>query len=133
MRLKRCVRVVGEVRERDTHQPIAGAAVSLGLDLEPVRTDARGRYEGHVLPGRLFLHLWSAPKPYASLVFGLPEPNIPAGVAEHELPPIELARAGSVRGKVLDDAGHPVATACVRASWVVNEGPMRRAGATWRP
>ena len=125
VRLKRGVRVSGIVRERDTQKPIAGAAVSLGLDQEPVRTDAQGRYSGFVAPGRLFLSLWSAPKPYTSLLFGLPEPNVPAN-SDHELPPIELMRAGEVRGLVLDDAGKAVAGARVAASWDVDEGPMRQ-------
>ncbi|MDR3634715.1 MAG: carboxypeptidase regulatory-like domain-containing protein [Isosphaeraceae bacterium] len=127
LKLVRGVRIRGIVRERGTGKPIAGVGVSLGLGVEPVRTDAEGRYEGFAPPGRrLLYYVWSTPSPYASLLFGLPEVEIPAKVTEFALPAIELARATSLRGSVVDGDGKPVVSASVRALWDVNEGPKQR-------
>ncbi len=59
-------------------------------------------------------------------MFSLEYPEVPAGVAEFELPARGLSRAGTVRGTVVDDHGEPVPGAAVTASWPVNEGPRAR-------
>lgn len=127
LKLVRGVRVRGVVRERGTDKPIEGVGVSLGLGVEPVRTDAEGRFEGFAPPGRrLLYYVWSTPPAYASLLFGLPEVEVPAKATEFTLPAIELTRATSVRGAVVDGEGKPVAGAVVRALWDVDEGPKQR-------
>ena len=127
LKLVRGVRVRGVVRERGTAKPIAGVGVSLGVGAEPVRTDPEGQFEGYVAPGRrLLYYVWSTPPPYASLLFGLPEVDVPAKATELALPPIELVRASSLRGTVTDGDGKPVVGASVRALWDVNEGPKQR-------
>ncbi len=127
LKLVRGVRVRGLVRERGTGRPIAGVAVNLGFGGEPVRTDAEGRYDGFAPPGkRLIYYVWSTPPAYASHLFNQPAVDVPAKAAEFELPAIELDRAVSVRGTVVNGDGKPAAGASVGASWEVNEGPKQR-------
>ncbi len=125
--MKRAVRVHGLVREKGTGRPIAGAGIILGFrEGNAVMTDERGRFAGYAPPGQgRRLTVATVPVGYASLMYGLPDTTIPEGAAEFELPPIELSRAGSVRGVVEDEQGRPVAGAEVSASWPVDEGPHR--------
>ena len=59
-------------------------------------------------------------------MFGPNMPRILRGVAEFDLPPIELSRAGTVTGVVVDDRGEPVPGAAVLASYPVDEGPQAK-------
>ena len=124
---RRGVRVHGVVRERGSGRPIAN--VGVGVDYgspDMVRTDANGRYECFAIPRRAYISLSPVPEGYTSLMYGLSEPTIPADAADFEMPPIELSRAGDVRGDVVDAQGKPVAGALVVAAWAVDEGPNRR-------
>jgi protocatechuate 3,4-dioxygenase beta subunit len=123
------VRLKGTVRQRGTGAPIAGAKVypysTEGSDDAAVRTDPEGRFALFARSGAPPHIMVSPPEGFASLMYGLDLPKVPEGVAEFDLPPIELSRAGTVRGIVVDDRGEPVPGAAVMASWPVNEGPGR--------
>jgi hypothetical protein len=125
----RGVRLKGIVRERDTDRPIAGVGVGLMNPAEGeegiVRTDAEGRYEFFGRPVRSRVTVWSVPEGFASPNFVLRQPLYPTDALAAGVPPIELNRAGIVRGVVVDDRGEPVGGATVLASWPVNEGPNR--------
>ncbi len=88
-----------------------------------VSTDADGRFTVFAMAGYPFHIMVTAPEGFAQPRFGLNFPGAPAGVAEFALPPVELSRAGTVRGIVVDERGEPVAGAEIVASWPVNEGP----------
>ncbi len=124
------VRRKGIVRERGTGAPIVGARISpwSGADADAnVLTDADGRFTAFTMvkyPGVITVF---PPEGFAQPLNRLFVPNTPEGVAESDLPPIELSRAGTVRGVVVDERGEPVAGAEIMASWPVDEGP----NATW--
>lgn len=116
------VEVSGIVRERGTNKPIAHLPVLFfyGDNIgEQVLTDAAGRYTCRVAPGKGY-RLSGIPKEYVPpdrqrsavpLVF-------PENVAQHELPPLELEPAPTLRGKVVDENGNPVPGATVQATWL---------------
>lgn len=125
--LAKAVRIRGHVRERGTAKPIRGVRVSVGFDeATSATTDATGQFEGYSAPGQVYLSVHDIPEGYASLVYGIPEPQIPEGATEFLIPPIELSRAGVVRGLVVGPDRKPVTGAEVTASWQVNEGPGRQ-------
>lgn len=130
LRPLRTVRLRGTLRERGTGAPIAGAGVNLygssHDETGTVRTDPNGRFTLFSLPGGSPLIMVEPPDGFAHRMFGLDSPRIPGDVAAFDLPPIELSRAGTVAGVVVDDRGAPVPGAVVRASYPVEEGPNAR-------
>jgi hypothetical protein len=124
------VRLKGMVRGRGTGAPIAGAGVYLYRsdheDQGTVRTDAGGRFALFALSGSPPLIMVSPPEGFAHLKFGLNMPRVIRGVDGFDLPPIELSRAGTVTGVVVDDRGDPVPGAVVLASYPVDEAPSAR-------
>jgi hypothetical protein len=121
--------VRGEVREAGSGRPLAGIEVHFfGAQvgrLDPVITDAKGRYEGRVPHGKIAPYVPKPPLPYLpsaiALQFGLKDSDgIPAGVAEHQFPPIELVVGRMIQGIVVRGDGQPVVAARVSASWVGN-------------
>jgi hypothetical protein len=125
------VRRKGVVRERGTGAPIVGARTSPWSWDEAdanVPTDADGRFTAFTTaeyPGTIMVY---PPEGFAQPLYGLSVPKVPEGVAESDLPPIELSRAGTVRGVVVDDRGEPVPGAEIMASWPVDGGPNARGG-----
>jgi hypothetical protein len=120
------VRVHGVVREKGSGKPIPGVKIGDYSGGEVGESDASGRFTFSARPGRGLLQLRSTPAGYAGLMYGLADVKIPQDAAEFELPPIELARAGAVRGVVHDGRGRPVRGVTVAASWQVDEGPHRQ-------
>ncbi len=120
------VRLRGVVRERRTGAPIAGVDVSRyrtrGSEDASVRTDAEGRFVLFERPGFRPGIMVSPPEGSSLIWLGSRFPMIPEGVAEFDLPPIELLRAGTVRGIVVDEHGEPKPRATVQASWIAREG-----------
>src|SRR5439155_6635148 len=51
--------------------------------------------------------------------------EVPAGGAEFQVAPVELMRAATLRGRVVDDGGRAVAGATVQVSWM---GPSHQFG-----
>ena len=87
-----------------------------------VRTDAEGRFVLFERSGFRPGIMVSPPEGSSLIRSPLTIPMIPEGVAEFELPPIELFRAGTVRGLVVDEHGEPKPRATVQASWIAREG-----------
>src|SRR5262249_32251654 len=114
------VRIKATVRQRGAGPSIAGARVhhysSGGSDDATVRTDAEGRFTLFAQGGDTLFLMVSPPEGFAPPVYGRDLPTVPEG-AEFDLPPIELTRAGAVRGVAVDDGGEPVPGAEVLASW----------------
>ncbi len=125
--LQKAVRVRGSIRVTVSHEPVAGASISVAYGLadgqekkQPDGTsmsvsDAMGRFETYIMPGEAGMS-----------VFGLPEPFVRIGgttfvrigrvadVAETvELPPIEVARGATVKGRLVDAQDRPIANARV--------------------
>ncbi len=109
----------GRVVDAETGEPVAGARlwVSNYPLTFPVESGADGTFEFHALPGGLAIVQIDAPRPFVGrTVFS----RRPAAVAEVDveaeavlLGEIELARMRGVRGRVVNEAGEPVAGAWV--------------------
>ena len=125
--LAKAVPITGLVQEKGTGEGIPGVHVAAGWENGPtVKTDEAGRFAGYSRPGIAGFSLRRVPQGHASLMYGVPEAKIPENATEFAIPPIELSRAGVVRGLVVDLTGKPVAGADVEAAWQVDEGPKRQ-------
>ncbi|HEV3340383.1 MAG TPA: carboxypeptidase-like regulatory domain-containing protein, partial [Pirellulales bacterium] len=124
--LERAVRAEGVVRDRDSGEPLGGAAVWLrwlfvSPDDDP-RTDEGGRYTGLLLPGRVSPSFRRTPRHYYFPQYVLDTQPVPAGAAMVELKPLLLARGVTVLGRVVDGGGHGVAGAEIEAQWELPSG-----------
>lgn len=83
-----------------------------------VRSDSEGRLAFHALPGPLVIEGVEAPEGLASSMspFEPLRSEVPADAGRFDLPPIRLARAASVRGRVVDAGGRAVAGAWIHGS-----------------
>ena len=125
--LARAIPVKGEVREKGTGKPIAGVDVAADYVGEgTVKTDESGRFTGFSRPGKCRFPVRRVPASHATLMYGPQDVTIPDDATEFTVPPIELSRAGVVRGLVVDPEGKPVAGAEVEVFWQVDEGPGRQ-------
>jgi protocatechuate 3,4-dioxygenase beta subunit len=117
--LKRAVFIKGEVRERGTGTPIAGAGVCIDMRTEValVRTDDRGRYSGYALPGLVQPYVDDPPPDYFRPSNLLGRQIVPEGVAEFAVPAEELARGATLTGRVAGPDGRPVPGAAVSGTW----------------
>jgi hypothetical protein len=121
--VRRGVRVEGTVREAGTGAPIPGIKVDVDRRQEgsrtvrDVATDAQGRFSKVVLPGPIELSYspFDIPKEYylppgtlTRITF-----EVNDGEERHECIPPPLPRGDLVRGKVVDEAGRPVARIAV--------------------
>jgi protocatechuate 3,4-dioxygenase beta subunit len=119
LELKRAVLVKGVVQEQRTGKPIAGALVRLDWSegIPRVRTDEQGRYSGYVDGWWAGPYVTGLPKPYVSTNAFIDTQSIPTTATEFTSKPLLLAAGGGIRGRVVDDAGKPVAGARVTGAW----------------
>jgi hypothetical protein len=81
-------------------------------------TDDRGHLRARVRPGGTYYVHCFLPAGYLRPLSGCEtEIAIPAAVDKFELPPIELVRACTVQGSLLDAAGKPLAGVRIRGNW----------------
>ncbi|HVC95097.1 MAG TPA: carboxypeptidase-like regulatory domain-containing protein [Pirellulales bacterium] len=119
--------VRGMVREHETGRPVAGAVVLLsnGRIEARARSNADGRYECRLPPGTITGQVLEAPSPLVKPLRAFHVPfEMPPGATEANLPPVELRRGQTVKGRVVDNDGKPVTEAEVQVGWYVLE--------TWR-
>jgi RNA polymerase sigma factor (sigma-70 family) len=123
----RSVRIHGLVRELDTGRPVAGVEIALGIrDSSTIRTDATGRYSGFAPATQVMVGVESVPDGLCNMLHRLPTLGIPADATVFEVAPIDLRRAGTVRGTIVDEHDKPLAGARVDASWTVEAGSNRK-------
>jgi beta-lactamase regulating signal transducer with metallopeptidase domain/protocatechuate 3,4-dioxygenase beta subunit len=111
------VSVEGIVRTKVGHRPVAGALVSVQygsvMQRDQMRTDELGRFRATVLPGQVRQDLIMRPDSFKHWVtekVGWEAPiEIAAGTSAINLPPIELVETFERRGRLIDEAGQPVA------------------------
>ena len=117
----RGVDVEGKVVVRGGGSPVVGAGVGVYGPYRPrtsamtqqAKTDEQGHYHFRLPPGETYLYVMAPPAEFTTL------PNegssvtvtIPKDATRYELPPIEIAAAVTVRGRVVDAANAPVAGA----------------------
>ena len=123
---ERTVRVRGRVRIKETDEPVADAMASVSygdsrFQCNQVRTDADGRFETNVLPGKVRQHASISPIEYSNWVVETPGPGyrtpirVPAGVETFDLPPVNLIPTVEHSGRLVDRENRPVAEAGIRA------------------
>lgn len=106
--------VAGTVVEQKTRTPVEGAEVGVYGSFRPrsgamttsAKTDARGRYHFRLPSGETYFYIMGPPEGFTSL-----DPRtvtIPDGVPTYEVPAMEVARAVTVRGRILDVTGAPI-------------------------
>ncbi len=123
LRLRRGTRVDGTVLAPDG-QPVAGAKVfygegrGYGNSIPPVKTDDHGRFTFGVKPGTISNLIAQAPG------FGPTLEPVKVGTGARRVY-LTLSRAHSVRGRVVDPNGKPIAHASVRLFWSGSEGADR--------
>jgi len=112
--------VRGQVRLRGSGKPVAGAWVLLQYgpyrQHDDATTDDNGRFQARVLPGPVRLFVMGVPESAKAIYWIVQWPqtvNVPEGVAEFLLPPIELPPAVRLTGRLVDQHGHPVGGAQV--------------------
>jgi len=116
--LIRGVEVEGRVVVQRTNQPVEKAQVGVygpyrpksGEATQSVVTDAQGRYRFRLPAGEAYLYVCGPPSGYTRLANGGSSTTVtlPDGVTRFEAPPIELAAAVTLKGRVLDAAGAAV-------------------------
>lgn len=122
--LIRGVEVEGSVVEHGTGKPVEGAQVGVYGPSRPrttamttmVATDARGRYRYRLPAGETYFYIARPPSGFMyqpGAGFGDRTVTIPDGDAKYEIPPFEVAAAITVRGRVVDAVGSPIAGATV--------------------
>ena len=123
LRLRRGTRVDGTVLAPDG-QPVAGAKVfygegrGYGNSIPPIKTDDHGRFTFGVKPGTMTNLIAQAPG------FGPSLEPVKVGTDARRVS-LTLSRAHSVRGRVVDPGGKPIAHASVRLFWSGSEGADR--------
>ena len=137
------VKIQGIARKRDSKEGVAGIPISIrhggrqaGLSRELTvyaRTDAKGRFEAHVFPGKVGYSSLTTPEGYAQAwnwdldydakqewLYGQ-RVVVPDDTSNFELPPLEFVRAKEIRGKLVDADGNPVANTGVYARARANQ------------
>jgi len=110
----------GIVRTRDTKEPIGGVKISIVYgpysQHDTVTSDAEGKFSAYVLPGEVRMHVLFIPDRLAQ------DPGsqniryeVPEGVEQFDLPPLELLRCKTVTGRLIDRDALPIADASVTA------------------
>jgi protocatechuate 3,4-dioxygenase beta subunit len=117
--LEPAVRATGIVREQETGHPLAGVDVHVSSRAgwnQVARTDDSGRFVTHVLHGRPWAVPW-CPRGWFPAQPRIELPQVSPNTEQVEFPAIELLRAVTVRGRVVDEQRQPVSGAIVRAVW----------------
>jgi beta-lactamase regulating signal transducer with metallopeptidase domain len=113
-------KVYGKVQAKSSGKPIANAEILLGYggfqQHDFVVTNEEGRFEGRVLPGPVRVHIISLPDDYVQLGAPWAEPyEVPSGVAEFELPTIDVVGTHKLTGQLIGDEGQPLSDVQVMA------------------
>jgi hypothetical protein len=137
------VKIQGIARKRDSKEGVAGVPISINhggrqsglsrqLTVYP-RTDADGRFEAHVFPGRVgysslitpdgYVQAWNWDLDYDAKQDWLYGQRVivPGDTSNFEFPPLEFVRAKEIRGKLVDADGNPVAKTGVYARARANQ------------
>ena len=137
LRVVPAVRVHCVVRERGTGNCVPQMIFTYNSDSRQLgvgRSDAAGRYEFYRAAGTLYFSVQCRQPVTVPPWLCSHAATIPAGVKDFELPPIEVCHA---HGRVIDDAGKPVAGAIIGNVWYKGpgngpRGPQNDAMSIWQ-
>ncbi len=127
--LKAAVRLRGVIRVRGTGEPVPGASISVSYPWGATKgaiggpagssmavSDAKGRYETYGLPGDVGMHVIAMPGNCVQM--GQPWAErypVPDGATTFDLPPIEVVKGITIKGRLVGAGDRPVANANVSA------------------
>jgi beta-lactamase regulating signal transducer with metallopeptidase domain len=130
LELIRGVEVEGKVVLHGVGSSVAGADVGVYGPFRPrtsamtrgAKSGANGTYHYRLPPGETYLYVMGPPPGFTRLPGegSSRTVNIPEGANRFEVPPLEVVGAVTLRGRVLDAAGSPVAGATVVGSCEAN-------------
>jgi hypothetical protein len=113
--LEMTVKVHGVIRIKGSDKPVAAAKIyvnyGVGRQGENVTSDDAGKYAARVLPGKVGTQVIYVPNYEATQMSDSRSARheVPEGVDDFELPPIELTKTTTLSGRLLDNAGKPLA------------------------
>jgi beta-lactamase regulating signal transducer with metallopeptidase domain len=112
----RVVDVLGTVRAKDTHEPIPGLKIIIqygtGCQNADAISDAEGRFKAQVLPGPIRIYAMDRSEKF--IQWGSGESfEVPQQAGEFNLLPLELERAKTITGRLVDEQDQPIADAMV--------------------
>ena len=122
--LKKAIRLRGLIRVQGTGEPIPGASIAVGygwkdskleanggpIGTSTVVSDSKGRYETFGLPGDANMQVIVLPEPFVQMGQSWTERHrVPEGVATFDLPPIEVVRGITIKGRLVDAEDRAVA------------------------
>jgi hypothetical protein len=119
--LESTVTVHGLLRMKGTGKPVAGVAISVRhCDdnlFEDAQSDASGRFEAQVLPGKVNAAVIYTPaideiQPSESRNAQL---DVPGGASDFNLPPIDIVKCPLISGRLLGKDGTPLANSRLSA------------------
>jgi RNA polymerase sigma factor (sigma-70 family) len=114
IRLEKAVRLRGAMRIKEAGEPVAGASISVQYGSfqqgDTVVSDARGNYEDYVLSGDVRTQVIVMPDGLVDLGdFPVKTHQAPAGAETFDLPPIEVVKGESIKGRLVDQEDRPLA------------------------
>jgi hypothetical protein len=121
IRLEKTVRVRGEIRSRETSDPVAGVQILIGNGTPKegvtVVSDSQGRFELSTLHGDVTMQLTSAQGSWIQLGDDplADRHRVPAGLESFDLPPVEVVRGVTVQGRAVDAGNQPIASVSICA------------------
>ena len=120
------VPVLGNVSVKDSGAPIPGMKIHIsyggGWQGADAITDAQGRFTARVLPGSVQLQAMNLEEKYVQLGdISIRPYEVPEQTEEFELPSLEVVRAKSIAGRVIDERDRPIANADI----CIDEGNRR--------
>ncbi len=118
--LRKAVRGTRLIREAKSKQPISGVRVLLENNHQQVsaRTDANGQFTAFLLPGVLYNTVYDMPDGYLQQnINSRTRTQVPNGVQEHTLKPIDVLQSRIIEGIVRDANGAGFPGVRVGANW----------------
>lgn len=127
----RSIRVTGKIIG-DDGSPVEN--VKLNFSGVSAKTDNNGNYSIWLKPGTNFGQIAEPPAPWLKPPGRMWYLTVPKGVATFESETVQLERAVSIQGKVIDENDDPIAGVMVAAEWQVSsqDGAIQRGTAFTR-
>lgn len=118
--LRKAVRVTRLIRDAKSKQSIPGIRVNMQHNHQHIsaRTDANGQFTAFLLPGVLYNTVYDLPDGYLQQnINSRTTTNVPNGVQEHTLKPIDVLQSRTIEGIVRDANGDAFPGVRVGANW----------------
>ncbi|MBN2294866.1 MAG: hypothetical protein JXM70_20730, partial [Pirellulales bacterium] len=133
--LKKATEVTGKVVDQSSGKPMAGMKIDVQQEVfnrqgiynhKTITTDAKGQYRIFLLPGEATFEsrlkqYYTSPGIHRSMGF-TKRLTIPEGRSTYELPLFKIIRGVTLRGKVFEESGIPIANVLINATSQMQNG-----------